>query len=86
VRDDLAVLLSERFAALAPPRRGTAPSRRAARSRAAAGSVTSLVGRERDIDEVASLVEPPGGAAGDADRAGRDRQDPARGGGGRAAA
>jgi predicted ATPase len=58
VRDDLAVLLSERFAAGRPA--AEAPSRADARGpRPLPVSVTSLVGRERDIDEVASLVERP---------------------------
>jgi predicted ATPase len=57
VRDDLAVLLSERFAAARPAAAGTAPSLVSSRDpRPLPVSVTSLVGRERDIDEVASLV------------------------------
>jgi predicted ATPase len=60
VRDDLAVLLSERFAAAGPAAAGTAPSRASSRGpRPLPVSVTSLVGRERDIDEVASLVSRP---------------------------
>jgi predicted ATPase len=59
VRDDLAVLLSERFAAgrsaaEAPPPAG------AQSPHPLPVSVTSLVGREKDIDEVADLVERPG--------------------------
>ena len=38
---------------------------------------TSLIGREQAIGELAGLLGPAGGAAGDADRAGRGRQDPA---------
>jgi predicted ATPase len=58
VRDDLAVLLSERFAAARPP--AEAPPPAGARGpRPLPVSVTSLVGRERDIDEVADLVERP---------------------------
>ena len=54
VRDDLAALLSERFAAhSAAP---AAPSSRASRLPA---STTSLVGRERDIGEVAGLLGRP---------------------------
>src|SRR5262249_14457836 len=58
VRDDLAVLLSERFAAARPASQAPSPS--GARSpRPLPVSVTSLVGRDRDIDEVASLIERP---------------------------
>ena len=59
VRDDLAVLLSERFAAARPA--AGAPAAGARGPRPLPVSVTSLVGREQDIDEVASLVEGPGG-------------------------
>jgi predicted ATPase len=60
VRDDLAVLLSERFAAARPAAAGTAPSLASSRGpRPLPVSVTSLVGRQRDIDEVASLVSRP---------------------------
>jgi hypothetical protein len=58
VRDDLAVVLSERFAAGRPV--AGAPSPAGARGpRPLPVSVTSLVGRERDIGEVAGLVERP---------------------------
>jgi len=62
VRDDVAVLLSERFsagagrAAAAPPRaggRGGGPGRLPV-------STTSLLGREQAIEEVAGLVKRPG--------------------------
>ena len=55
VRDDLAVLLSERFAAasMAPLPAGSGDPR------PLPVSVTSLVGREQDIDEVATLVSRP---------------------------
>jgi predicted ATPase len=59
VRDDLAVLLSERFADGA----GRAESRSRAGVRGAGGlpvSTTSLLGRERAIDEVCGLVEGSG--------------------------
>ncbi len=60
VRDDLAVLLSERFAATGPAA-AAVPSPAGARG---AGrlpvSTTSLLGREGAIDEVAALVESPG--------------------------
>jgi hypothetical protein len=60
VRDDLAVLLSERFATARPAAAGTAPSSASSRGpRPLPVSVTSLVGREQDIDEVASLVSRP---------------------------
>src|SRR5215472_15325122 len=61
VRDDLAVLLSERFAAARAPAAAAAPSPAGARSpRPLPVSVTSLLGRERDIDEVGGLLERPG--------------------------
>jgi len=63
VRDDLAVLMSERFAAAripAAPAAGTAPSPTGSRGpRPLPLSVTSLVGREQDIDELAGLVIRP---------------------------
>ena len=61
VRDDLAVLLSERFAAAGGRAAGEAPTPAGARSsgRLPVGT-TSLFGRERAIDEVAGLVESPG--------------------------
>jgi predicted ATPase len=59
VRDDLAVLLSERFAGGAGG--AAAPSPAGARGpRPLPVSVTSLLGRERAIAEVAELVERPG--------------------------
>src|SRR5262249_58110664 len=60
VRDDLAVLLSERFAASGPAAAVTAPSPAVSRGpRPLPVSVTSLIGREQDIEEVASLVSRP---------------------------
>ena len=60
MRDDLAVLLSERFAAAARPGRGRGAVAGGARGpRPLPVSTTSLVGRERAIDEVAGLVEQP---------------------------
>jgi predicted ATPase len=56
VRDDLALLLSERFSA-ARPAAEAPPGARTPHPLPV--SVTSLVGRERDIDEVANLVERP---------------------------
>jgi predicted ATPase len=56
VRDDLAALLSERFAAARPSTSATAPSRGPWRLPVA---TTSLVGREQAIDEVAALLAPP---------------------------
>ena len=59
VRDDLAVLLSERFAAGGG--QAAAPSPAAGRgSRSLPVSTTSLLGRERAIDEVAGLVARSG--------------------------
>jgi len=61
VRDDLAVLLSERFAAAGGRAVAAAPSPAAPRGpRPLPVSMTSLLGRERAIDEVAGLVERPG--------------------------
>ena len=60
VRDDLAVLLSERFAAAGGQAAAAAPSPAGARGpRPLPVSTTSLLGRERAIDEVAALVERP---------------------------
>ena len=56
VRDDLAVLLSERFAAAGKPGAVAAPSRGPRRLPA---GTTSLLGRERAIEEVAGLLERP---------------------------
>ena len=56
VRDDLAVLLSERFAAAGKPGAVAAPSRGPRRLPA---GTTSLLGRERAIEEVAGLLELP---------------------------
>jgi predicted ATPase len=58
VRDDLAVLLSERFAANATPSPVTAAPPRASSwaTPALPVSTTSLVGREQAIDEVVALV------------------------------
>jgi predicted ATPase len=59
VRDDLAVLLSERFAA-ADQAAGAGPSPAGARGpRPLPVSTTSLLGRERAVDEVAGLLERP---------------------------
>jgi predicted ATPase len=61
VRDDLAVLLSERFAAAGGQAAAAAPSPADARGlRRLPASTTSLLGRERAIDEVAGLVERSG--------------------------
>jgi predicted ATPase len=60
VRDDLATLLSERFAASRPPVRGQVaapPSARAGAPRPLPVDSTSLLGREQAIDEVAGLLE-----------------------------
>jgi predicted ATPase len=60
VRDDLAVLLSERFASAGSQAAGAAPPVGARAPRPLPASTTSLLGRERAIDEVAGLVERPG--------------------------
>jgi hypothetical protein len=58
VRDDLAMLLSEQFAAARRPAAATAPpSPRGPRPLLV--DPTSLVGREQGIDEVAGLAERP---------------------------
>src|SRR6201995_5037451 len=54
VRDDLAMLLSERFADRAP-----GPPAKVREPRPLPASTTSLVGREHDIDEVVRLAERP---------------------------
>ena len=58
MRDDLAVLLSERFSAAGGP--AAAPRAGGRGPRPLPVSTTSLLGRERAIDEVAGLVERPG--------------------------
>jgi predicted ATPase len=60
VRDDLAVLLSERFAAGNQPAAGAAVPLGARDPRPLPVSTTSLLGRERAIGEVARLVERAG--------------------------
>jgi predicted ATPase len=61
VRDDLAVLLSERFTAAAGQAAAAVPSPAGARGpRPLPVSTTSLLGREQAVDEVAALVERPG--------------------------
>jgi predicted ATPase len=61
VRDDLAVLLSERFAATGGRAVAAAPSPAGSpRPRPLPVSTTSLLGRERAIDEVTRLVERSG--------------------------
>ena len=60
VRDDLAVLLSERFAAAAGQAATAVPSPAGARGpRPLPVSTTSLLGRERAVGEVAGLLERP---------------------------
>jgi predicted ATPase len=60
VRDDLAVLLSERFAAAAAPAAAARPPAGGGGPRPLPVSTTSLLGRERAIGEVAGLVERSG--------------------------
>ncbi len=59
VRDDLAMLLSERFAAARPPA-AAAPLPGHRGPRALPVDATSLVGRDEAIEEVADLVRRPG--------------------------
>jgi predicted ATPase len=60
VRDDLATLLSERFAAARPPAPAAPPrSRDPRRPRPLPVDTTSLIGREQAIDEVAGLLGHP---------------------------
>jgi predicted ATPase len=59
VRDDLALLLSERFAAPHFPPTSKAPSPAPARRRSLPVPSTSLVGREQDIDQIVALLEDP---------------------------
>ena len=60
VRDDLAVLPSERFTAAGSQAPATRPPPAVARrARSLPVSTTSLLGRERAVDEVAALVEQP---------------------------
>jgi hypothetical protein len=63
VRDDLAVLLSERFTAADGQAAAAVPSPGRSRRRGPRPlpvNMTSLLGRERAIEEVAGLVESPG--------------------------
>jgi hypothetical protein len=60
VRDDLAMLLSERFAARPPAAAAAPPSR--AGPRPLPVDATSLVGREEAIEEVAAWPGAPGAA------------------------
>jgi predicted ATPase len=59
VRDDLAVLLSERFAATAGQAAAASSPAGARRPGPLPVSTTSLLGREQAIDEVAGLLERP---------------------------
>ena len=63
VRDDLAVLLSERFAARIEPIPSAAPSAepsiKARRTRSVPMPSTSLIGRDDDIAEILELLEAP---------------------------
>jgi hypothetical protein len=58
VRDDLAALLSERFASASVPTRAASGSSRTPRPLPV--STTTLVGREQAIDDVAGLLTRPG--------------------------
>lgn len=57
VRDDLAVLLSERFAGAVRPEPASSAPARPRRSLPAPG--TTLIGREREIEQVRGLLEAP---------------------------
>jgi hypothetical protein len=57
LRNDLATLLSERFAADRGPPAGPEPARR--RPRPLPAGTTSLVGRDADIEAVARLIQRP---------------------------
>jgi predicted ATPase len=57
VRDDLAVLLSERFAAAATPSPVSAPRTSSRPASTLPVGTTSLIGREQAIDDVVALVE-----------------------------
>jgi predicted ATPase len=59
VRDDLAVLLSERFATASGQTAAEAPTGARSPGRLPV-STTSLLGREQAVDEVAELIEHPG--------------------------
>jgi predicted ATPase len=59
VRDDLALLLSERFAATGDQAATAAPPARARSPRPLPESTTPLLGRERAIDDVAGLLGQP---------------------------
>ena len=61
VRDDLAILLSERFAngGGAAPRTAPATSRIEPGTRTLPSPSTALIGREQDIDAVSSLLDAP---------------------------
>jgi hypothetical protein len=59
VRDDLATLLSERFAAARPDATQPSPRSRGRGPRPLLAGTTSLVGREPAIEEVAGLLDRP---------------------------
>ena len=61
VRDDLATLLSERFVAgrPAPDGAGSGPSQTPPGQHSLPVDATSLIGREREVEEVARLIELP---------------------------
>ena len=87
VRDDLAVLLSERFAAAGDRAAGGVPTSAGARSPGQLPvSTTALFGRDQTVTEVAGLVEQPGVRLVTLTGPGGVGKTQARGGGGRAAA
>ena len=84
VRDDLAALLSERFASASVSTRTASGRSRALRPLPV--STTTLVGREQAIGDVSRPADAAEGAAGDIDWPRWSWQDPARHGCGRTAA
>ena len=57
VRDDLAILLSERFVVSAPDERDPGPGRRCdAAPRTLPVTSTSLIGREADVEAVVAIL------------------------------
>src|SRR5262249_41750818 len=79
VRDDLAVLLSERFAGGAGQAAAPPPPGGPGGARPLPAVTTSLIGRERDIGEVAGLLGRARGGVGGAARPGGGGETPLAG-------